>query len=106
MSSRMASPILPEESSINRRWRSLSSGEMRDRRQARTAMAPIMITRMASSAAVMPSAVVCTFGRLDRDRGFLENLGPVFEKLIETLVGQRVIEQHIQHLERHGGDMG
>ena len=35
----------------------------------------------------------------------LECLVVVLEELVEPLVGQRVVEQTIHHLERHGADM-
>ena len=35
----------------------------------------------------------------------LECLVVVLEELVEPLVGQRVIEKTIHHLERHGADM-
>src|SRR6185295_2027167 len=43
---------------------------------------------------------------LARRRGVVECLGVVFEKLIQTLIGQRMIEKSVQNLEGHGPDMG
>src|SRR5438128_9538781 len=40
------------------------------------------------------------------DRRFLEHLGIILQELIEPLIGERVVEQHIEHFERHGGDVG
>src|SRR5207247_10779689 len=38
-------------------------------------------------------------------RRFLEYLGIILEEHFESLVRQRMVEQHVEHLERHGGDV-
>ena len=57
----------------------------------------------------MFSAIV--FARADKDCGLIVDLSfpsallPVSQRLRESLIRERVIEQLIDHLKRHGGDI-
>src|SRR6185369_15556439 len=67
--------------------------------------APPDTTRLAKA----PGMILYSSLPPDRSSGgrrLLEYLGIVLQELIEALIGERMTEQHVQHLERHRGDMG
>src|SRR5882672_2280017 len=43
--------------------------------------------------------------RLASGSRLLKYLAPILHELIEPFIGEWVIEQHVEHLERHGADM-
>src|SRR4051812_45819908 len=110
---RVASPILPPRTNAARRCRSRSAGVVRESFQARCPMMATMGTSTANSASEISSAAVNEYQNAAgmwsgsaRYRGLLKHLRPVLGELFEALVGERMVEQHIEHLERHGADVG
>src|SRR5262249_24098315 len=110
-STRAASPILPVATSHVRRRRSRSSGVTRERCHARQ---PMMASRIAStSASIITANLAMAYGEATTGIGrglaggsrLLEYLTPVLQELVEPLIGQRVIEKHVQDFERHGPDV-
>src|SRR5436305_673619 len=77
-------------------------------------MIPTNTASNTASARVSSSAAVYDKGRepassairLPSDRRLLEDVAPVLQKLLESLVCQRVVEEHVQNLEGHGADVG
>src|SRR5256885_746157 len=51
------------------------------------------------------SCFILSLSLLTRDRSFLEDFVVVFQKLFKALIGQRMVEHHVQNLKRQRGDM-
>src|SRR5438045_743434 len=106
----LASPMRPLRWIAIRRRRSRSPAVTRD---LRTIQTPAAISRMASMASSnnspAPPSDIENYSVLRLDRlpggGFLEDLGIILEELVEPFIGERMAEEHVEHLERHSRDM-
>src|SRR5438045_7240523 len=101
-----ASPSRPCRCNSSRRLRSRFSGFARISRIARRMPKPTVPAPTAPRITSFVPGDICESWFLARGRRVLKRLGVVLKKLIQTLIGQRMIEQRIQDLEGHGPDVG
>src|SRR5438876_12416979 len=115
----VASPIRPVRLTASRRRRSRWAAVCREPRNSH---APQAIRRMAASPKIEISTAppdtktLAPASNIERysspenksaaDWSFLEDLGIILQELIEPLIREGMVEQHVQDLQRHRGDVG
>src|SRR5258707_9906927 len=115
----VASPIRPMRFTESLRLLSRSGAVWRELRKSQTppairrmAIRPRMVTSRAppGKRTLAPALGIDSYPSLPdglaADRRFLKYLGIILQELFETLIRERMVEQHIEHFERHRRDVG